>query len=819
MKIKKITILIMLGVITSLVLSSCSFLQFLIRDKNIASESFETETVLEEEEVVIEEFKGLPDSNVVSKLKISGQAIDVDISGNYAYLTNDLGELYIINIKDKSDPRIIGKYPEVDSANIIITQGDYAYISYTEWISGEEDFYTECGIKIVDIRDKENPVTIGDYQTGENNRKFVFGMYIEGDYAYINSSVYLDGSEYSTLEIVDIKDKNSPALIGSIEVEGSPSAVWVQDGYAYINLNYYDYEEEDYTGQSKLLVIDIEDKENPVLTGQCDVPSNSWGIYVSGDYGYTSSNISGEEDGDFTDSLVQIIDITDKSDPKLLGSSIIPGGAWELDRISDYIYVSSLEGGIFAINISNPDSPVIADRLFTGGTSYDITIEGNYGYIADGFEGLVIARLSESSSSDGMVIENDPSINKMPSASISIFGDLFSDYYSTRNPVYFSAAGSYDPEGSDMTFEWEIDREKYSSEEKMRYYFNKPGTYEVKLTVSDGENSSMVTEMIDIADVNTPIVSRKQHDITIEIEYFLTNFGPGPLIDIECFMRTPQTYYPLQIVNGIKASIPETGEVFDGNWNLLTHFEFDDVLEEGETLSAKIEVDISLSEFDYIWNEENNFSYLEGDRDLIEYTRDDLFIDSNSPEIEDTARGLIGNETNSFEIARILYNFVIGRLYYDWDRAEDRNYPLWYATEILETGSGVCADYAILYTALLRSVGIPARLAAGIPVFVILYEEGQEIDVGHAWVEVKLPGNGWVPFDITNEPGFMDSNYFMDIVTEKGPGYLYENTTMDWNSYYYDGFAFSWDGDETPNTEQDFIFRVKDLSLDDIILD
>jgi len=97
--------------------------------------------------------------------------------------------------------------------------------------------------------------------------------------------------------------------------------------------------------------------------------------------------------------------------------------------------------------------------------------------------------------------------------------------------------------------------------------------------------------------------------------------------------------------------------------------------------------------------------------------------------------------------------------------------------------------------------------------------QGQEIDVGHAWVEVKLPGSGWVPFDITNEPGFMDGNYFMNVVTEKGPGYLYENTTMDWNSYYYDGFAFSWDADIRPDTEQDFIFRVKELGFADIILD
>ena len=411
MKIKKIIILIVFVTILCIVLSSCSFWPFIVRNKNIAiGETPEPIVELDEvEEVVIEEFEGLPNSSVISKLKISGQAIDVDIAGNFAYLTNDLGELYIINIKDKSDPSIVGKYPDVDSANIIITKGDYAYISYTKLVPGEEEYYTECGFKIVDIKDKENPETVGDYKTGENNRKWVYGMFIEGEYAYINSTVYQDDSEFSLLEIVDISNKKSPEKIGSFEIEGSPSSVWVLENYAYVNINYYDYEAEDYSGQSRLLVIDIEDKENPGLVGSCDIASNSWGLYVNENYGYISSNVFDEDNDNYSSSLLQVVGLTVKSDPRPMEVSTIPGGAWELDMVSDYIYVSSLDGGIFAVNISNAGNPMIADRLFTGGTSYDITIEGNYGYIADGFEGLVITRLSNSDTTeDNMIIKNDP---------------------------------------------------------------------------------------------------------------------------------------------------------------------------------------------------------------------------------------------------------------------------------------------------------------------------------------------------------------------------------------------------------------------------
>jgi len=344
------------------------------------------------------------------------------------------------------------------------------------------------------------------------------------------------------------------------------------------------------------------------------------------------------------------------------------------------------------------------------------------------------------------------------------------------------------------------------------------------LVVSDGEDSSEATSTVKVAEIDLPIVPVKQHDFTVEIEYNLINNGPGSLKDIECFMKIPQTYYPFQIINNYTPGILNTDEAFDKNWNLLTHFQFEDELLEGESLTASVDTDVTLCEFNYKDIEtrsidNGDLSYDEDDEDLEIYTDDDLFVDSDNPKIYNTAKSLIKDETRPIEIAKILYNYVVGNLYYDFPRAEEGDYEFLYASEILERGKGVCADYAILYTALLRSVGIPARLAAGIPACSILCEKEKEINVGHAWVEVKLPVYGWIPTDITMEDNFMSENYYLDITTEKGPGYLYKNTTMDPWSYYYDGFSFSWDGTEIPKTEQKFYFRVIGLDLKDLTLD
>ena len=117
--------------------------------------------------------------------------------GDYAYLTNDLGVLYVIDISNKEKPEIIGKCTGIDSANVVMVQGDYAYISYTSWIVPEtqssetassSNISSICGFKIIDIRDKKNPVIVGDYISGKNEQKYVQGIFIKDNYAYLNST-------------------------------------------------------------------------------------------------------------------------------------------------------------------------------------------------------------------------------------------------------------------------------------------------------------------------------------------------------------------------------------------------------------------------------------------------------------------------------------------------------------------------------------------------------------------------------------------------------------------------------------------------------
>ena len=74
--------------------------------------------------------------------------------------------------------------------------------------------------------------------------------------------------------------------------------------------------------------------------------------------------------------------------------------------------------------------------------------------------------------------------------------------------------------------------------------------------------------------------------------------------------------------------------------------------------------------------------------------------------------------------------------------------------ETLEHGSGSCRDFALLMMEAVRRLGVAARFVSGYLYDPALDGGDANATVGagatHAWLQVYLPGAGWVPFDPTN---------------------------------------------------------------------
>jgi transglutaminase-like putative cysteine protease len=69
------------------------------------------------------------------------------------------------------------------------------------------------------------------------------------------------------------------------------------------------------------------------------------------------------------------------------------------------------------------------------------------------------------------------------------------------------------------------------------------------------------------------------------------------------------------------------------------------------------------------------------------------------------------------------------------------------AAEAFALRRGVCQDFAHIFVACSRWLGIPSRYVSGY----LVRPDGASQNAGHAWAESYVPDLGWVAFDATND--------------------------------------------------------------------
>lgn len=85
--------------------------------------------------------------------------------------------------------------------------------------------------------------------------------------------------------------------------------------------------------------------------------------------------------------------------------------------------------------------------------------------------------------------------------------------------------------------------------------------------------------------------------------------------------------------------------------------------------------------------------------------------------------------------------------------------------ETLRLGGGTCRDYALFMMEAARALGFAARFVSG-----YLHDAGTSMQGGgetHAWVQIYLPGAGWVEFDPTN--GLVGGAHLIRVAVARDP--------------------------------------------------
>lgn len=201
------------------------------------------------------------------------------VNDQYAYLTNLLGGLSIINVSNPYRLSLVGSYP-ADSAYGIFVRDNFAYLA-----NGRS------GLSIIDIADPSSPQKIGGYDTPG----YAVNVHVNANYAYV-------ADDESGIQIIDVSNPVHPFLISSYDTPSSAREIQVQGNYGYVAAS-----------TSGLLILDLSNIESPNMVASLDTGSAA-GLCLRGRYVYLADWLTGFE----------IINISNPTSPIVVGTIFLP---------------------------------------------------------------------------------------------------------------------------------------------------------------------------------------------------------------------------------------------------------------------------------------------------------------------------------------------------------------------------------------------------------------------------------------------------------------------------------------------------------------
>ena len=224
----------------------------------------------------------------------------------------------------------------------------------------------------------------------------------------------------------------------------------------------------------------------------------------------------------------------------------------------------------------------------------------------------------------------------------------------------------------------------------------------------------------------------------VTFTYLITNFGPGAVKTMDVHFSEPVNRVN-QVINGKITYSPEYTKIVTDKWGQRTMLFSFSGLKAGEQKEFKMTSHVTTYDVRYFIYPDK-VKPLSSIPDSIKnkYLINDEKFKFDDPFIQKSLKEALGDEKNPYWMARKLYNYIIDKMHYEMTGGWNT------APTVLERGSGSCSEYSFVYISMCRAAGLPARYVGSV---VIRGDDASLDDVFHRWVEVYLPGYGWIPVD------------------------------------------------------------------------
>ena len=170
-----------------------------------------------------------------------------------------------------------------------------------------------------------------------------------------------------------------PLLAGS--VAGEPGeGIAVSGGYAYVGRSEYS------TLGGGLDAYDVSDPTDPVLLGSLDASWFGYRIAVSGQYAFVAAGTDG----------LRVVDVSDPAMPVEVGNAFGGGHVFDVAVSGDYAFLIEDVIGLLVFDISTPPWPVMVGNLPLIDV-HAIAVLGMYAYVAARQDGMIVVDVSDPS--------------------------------------------------------------------------------------------------------------------------------------------------------------------------------------------------------------------------------------------------------------------------------------------------------------------------------------------------------------------------------------------------------------------------------------
>ena len=293
------------------------------------------------------------------------------IQGRYAYLSDGLIPLRILDLIEPQEPVEAGVFDVHDASSLSSVQinGNYAYVG---------DGARQC-LYVLDLSAPTPPVNrIDNFGCGDYSMLFAGGYLFTMDRGYDR----FGGVVVGQFAIYDCADPSSPELIGNLENERDWWRSSTATDICMVGNNVC------VTFNATIAMFDVSDPTNPQRVWLANLPGSEFGVTGVGDLLYVACREEG----------LRIYDISDINEIEEIGVRAARGSTYDVEVRGDYAYIADGPAGLRILDVSDPTSPREIGYLEprVNGTSIQrLRLQGNYAYLDEAAGGVRVVDISD----------------------------------------------------------------------------------------------------------------------------------------------------------------------------------------------------------------------------------------------------------------------------------------------------------------------------------------------------------------------------------------------------------------------------------------